>query len=59
MEKEYLYPKSKTISIPQVRQIREVAHTMDLALTEQEFIAIITVYNHAIERLLKENGEEV
>ena len=57
MEREHLYPMSVPISVAQVGNLREAAHIMDLALAEIEFIAIINIYNAAITRLLKENGE--
>lgn len=59
MEKEYLVSKSETIGVMQIRQLMDLAQTLNRALTQEEFVAIANIYNHAIERLLKENGEEV
>lgn len=59
MEEKELVSSSETIGVPQIKQILEVGRTMNMMLTHDEFIAIMVIYNSAVERLLKENGEQI
>lgn len=54
-----LVSKSETIGALEIRSLLEVTNTMKMALTMDEFAAIMMVYSSAIERLLKENGEPI
>lgn len=47
------------IGVCEQRQLMEITKTMARALTNDEFIKIISIYNDAIERVLsKQGGEE-
>jgi len=53
-----LVSKSETIGVSEITKLMYMSNTMAKMLTMDEFLAIITVYNGAINRLLKENGVE-
>ena len=53
-----LYSQSETIGVLEQRKLIEIARPINRMLTQAEFIAIVNVYNGAINRLMKENGEE-
>ena len=57
-ENKNLYSQSETIGVLEQRKLIEIARPINRMLTQAEFIAIVHVYNGAINRLLKENGEE-
>lgn len=53
-----LYSQSETIGVVEQRKLIELGRPLNRMLTKEEFLAIASVYNGAINRLLKENGEE-
>ena len=55
---EMLVSKSETIGVPKIRQLIEVGQTMNMILTDDEFIQIMSVYSNAANRILKENEVE-
>ena len=55
---EMLVSKSETIGIPQIRQLIEAGQIMNMILTDDEFIQIMSVYSSAANRILKENEVE-
>lgn len=58
-DNQMLVSKSETIGVPQIRNLMELTQTMGKMLTQEEYEQIATVYGNAIERVLKENGEEI
>ena len=46
------------ISIADVRKLKELERGLDMHLNEEEFLIIVAGYNKAIERILREQGEE-
>ena len=48
--------KAETISTVQIRQLREMVHTLGRGLTQEEFMAIIAVFSKAVNRMAKEQG---
>ena len=57
-DEKMIYSVSETIGVKQQRQLIELARPLNQMLTQSEFMAIVGVYNGAIDRLLKEGGEE-
>ena len=55
---EMITSKSETISVSEIRRLKEIANTMDKVLTQDEFVIIMGAYGNAIERMLTENGME-
>ena len=53
-----LYSQSETIGVVEQRKLLELGRLFNKMLTQEELISIVNVYNGAINRLLKENGEE-
>lgn len=53
-----IYSHSETIGVREIRSLVELTQTVGKMLTRDEYVAIASIYNSAIERLLKENGEE-
>jgi len=56
-DEKMIVSKSETIGVMQIRQLLELTNTLKAALTQEEFLNIVSVYNGCIGRLLKENGE--
>jgi hypothetical protein len=54
-----IYSHSETIGVREIRNLMELTRTMGQMLTKDEYVAIANIYDGAIERLLKENGEAV
>lgn len=60
MEKEkMIYSHSENLPVLDIRKLQELSKTLDLMLNQEEFLKIVSVYNECIERILKENGEEI
>ena len=58
MSEQMITSKSKTISMVEIRQLREMTNVMGGLLTKDELVKIMCVYVDAGDRLLKENGLE-
>lgn len=56
MNEKKLISKSETIGVPDIRRLMELAQELNKILTPTEYLAIVNVYNSAINRLLRENG---
>lgn len=54
----YISSASPTITIAEQRQLFKVAKEMNCVLTKEEFISIMSIYGHAIDRILQENNME-
>lgn len=50
--------KSETIGMTEARDLLQMAKTMALGLTMDEYVMIVTVFGAACDRILKENGLE-
>lgn len=60
MDKEkMLYSRSESLPVTDIRKLKEMSKELDLILNQEEFLKIVSVYNECIERILKENGEEI
>ena len=57
-EEKLFYSHSETIGVLEQRKLIELARPLNRMLTQEEFVAIACVYDMAIKRLIKENGEE-
>lgn len=54
-----IYSHSENLPVSDIRKLREMSKSLDLMLNQEEFLKIVSVYNECIERILKENGEEI
>ena len=54
----YIGSVSQTITMAEQRNLFEVAEQINCMLTKEEFIGIMHIYGHAIDRVLKENNME-
>lgn len=54
----YIGSVSPTITVAEQRQLFEVAEQINCMLTKDEFIGIMYIYGHAIDRVLQENNME-
>lgn len=58
-KEEMIYSHSENLPVSDIRKLKELSKTMDIMLNQEEFLKIISVYDECIERILKENGEEI
>lgn len=58
MSEKNLISKSETIGIPDIRNLMELTQELGKMLTQTEYLMIVHVYDSAIKRLLRENGQE-
>lgn len=58
MSEKNLISKSETIGIPDIRNLMELTQELGKILTPTEYLMIVHVYDSAIKRLLRENGQE-
>ena len=58
-DEKMLHSHSENLPVLDIRKLKELQHTLDMMLTEKEFLQIISVYSSVILRLLTENGEEI
>ena len=57
-EDKLLYSKSGNLPVSDIRKLKELSK-LDMMLNQTEFLKIVSVYNECINRILKENGEEI
>lgn len=57
-DERLLISKTETIGVKEIRTLMELSQTVGKMITHDEYAAIASVYNKAINRLLRENGEE-
>jgi len=58
-DEKTLCSHSEMIGVADIRKLKELERALDIQLSKAEFLKILCVYNETINRLLKENGEEI
>ncbi len=58
-EEKMIYSQSKTIGVLEQRKLLELGRPLNRMLTQEEFIKIVSVYDEAIDRLMRESGEVI